>query len=391
MRGVVFDQGEDGSYTANVEIPESDEEWVVRDAVVNTTTRLAEEMGVGEKYQRLGHLVLKHRPRRGVELSPVGAIALMFEAASLFLSKASSNRDIRLFLDDPEREITWQQALPVCARCLTLPIVSALSGDSPIVYLTDSQALALAHTTPPPGSSEGTFLDYPELPIFVLPPNNSLAAVDDNGIGFWSPRIVAPVRLTDDFISKVIVLEDARSGTLLIVPPPSIMGWWEFVAPLAEFAEAALFATSALGLVDAPLPADTPEMSTNRAARRRAEREHSKQAAMRAIENRLFEVSHRWLNDPRKVVSVSHERIEGTGRTVAPHWRKGHQRMVPYGPMDLAPRPKRPVMVGPVIVNAHLGNPETIVSYKPRGYRVPIGHVVGAGRGTQEEEGDSSE
>lgn len=45
---------------------------------------------------------------------------------------------------------------------------------------------------------------------------------------------------------------------------------------------------------------------------------------------------------------------ELTGRKVSPHVRRGHYRMVPFGPMDVVPRPTRRVRIPVCFVNAHL-------------------------------------
>ena len=53
-------------------------------------------------------------------------------------------------------------------------------------------------------------------------------------------------------------------------------------------------------------------------------------------------------------VKVRRIRQEATGRALVPHWRRGHVRFVPYGPVAVESRPTRRVFVPPVLVNDHL-------------------------------------
>ena len=363
---IVLNEMDGGLHGAMIPQFASDSAVDVQAGLTEVVGRTAVEMGVEDRLKDLIQFGLKHRARSNREMSPIAALVFMLHGIASYTSLLAEKPEIREALESFEDGITWQVAGALGVRSLAFPVASALTGDAPFVYLTDSQALALRHTIPADAPRDEVF-PFPNLPIFVLPPHNCLATPDDEGLGMWVPRVVAPVRLTEERRSEVIFYENANDGRLLTAGPPEIMGRWGFMEHMSDFVSSALGAVSILGTIDVQPSEHQEPLPKNRSARRREERERSKRAAVKNAEAALqIPISRRVLDDRRKIVSVRHERCEGTGRTVAPHWRKGHQRMVPYGPMDIEPRPTRPVMVGPVIVNAHLGQPTSVVSYRSK-------------------------
>ena len=90
-----------------------------------------------------------------------------------------------------------------------------------------------------------------------------------------------------------------------------------------------------------------PTEVVDRAERRRRDRELAARPTARQVGERLL-----YLRDARDVrVRAA---VSGSDRRVAPHWRRGHVRWVPYGPVAAADRPVRPVYVAPTLVNADL-------------------------------------
>ena len=88
--------------------------------------------------------------------------------------------------------------------------------------------------------------------------------------------------------------------------------------------------------------------TVDRAERRRRERDLARTPITRTASQRIV-----FIRDGRNA-TVRRQDPTDTGTRVAPHWRRGHIRWVPYGPRDAADRPERPVYIPPTLVNADL-------------------------------------
>ena len=223
-------------------------------------------------------------------------------------------------------------------------LLEVVSGERPVVFLSPTQQVALAHT---------------DVDDELLPAWSDLEPIIAFGepIALFAEQPDAPTMLTWGAMisasSQVsLLLQHAQSQRPCWVGPLDCTDpdWEQPTAEILDTIRSTCAVSAMFGL------SDTASVRPTRPEQRRSTREAAK---MRV--DLLPAMAMRYLNDRGRVRSKT---TTTTDREVAPHIRRGHIRRVWTGPLD-GEQEQRPTLIAPVIVNGHLGSPHRPIGYAP--------------------------